>query len=191
MGNDQPDTRKRILNAAYELFYRQGFTRVSVDAIADRAGVTKRTVYYHFDSKDDVIAEVLEVQHLHLMRQFQDWVDAASDEPSELIVSLFSNLETWAVRPEWHGSGFTRITAELADLKGHPARRAASRHKAAVETWLSDRLTAAGYEGARTLAGQCMVLLEGCMSLALIHGDTGYIATAKAAALRLAYSSKA
>ena len=188
MGNDRPDTRKRILEGAYELFYRQGFTRVSVDAIADRAGVTKRTVYYHFDSKDEVIAEVLEVQHLHLMRQFDDWVDAASDEPSDLIVSLFSNLEAWAARPEWLGSGFTRITAELADLKGHPARRVASRHKAAVETWLSERLAAAGCKGAGTLAGQCMVLIEGCMSLALIHGDTAYIATAKEAALLLADS---
>lgn len=190
MRTDRPDTRKRLQQAAYELFYRQGFTRVSVDAIANRAGVTKRTLYYHFDSKDDVIAEVLEVQHLHLMRQFQGWLDPASDSPSELIGGLFSKLEAWADDPEWLGSGFSRITAELADLKGHPARRAASRHKAAVEAWLGERLAAAGAKEAEELAGQIMVLFEGAMSLALIHGDTGHIRTAMAAAMRLAGTAK-
>ena len=51
----QEDTKGRILKSAYSLFRQQGFTRVSVDAIAEWAGVTKRTVYYHFKSKDDIV----------------------------------------------------------------------------------------------------------------------------------------
>jgi len=52
-------TRKRMLEAAYELFYRHGYARVSVDQIGDRAGVTKRTLYDHFRSKDELLAAVL------------------------------------------------------------------------------------------------------------------------------------
>ena len=55
MDADRKDTKGRILSAAYRLFYKQGFSRVSVDAIADLAGVTKRTIYYHFDSKDEIV----------------------------------------------------------------------------------------------------------------------------------------
>ncbi|TMJ24875.1 MAG: helix-turn-helix transcriptional regulator, partial [Alphaproteobacteria bacterium] len=45
-------TRRRILDAAYKLFRRKGFTRVSMDDIAAATGVTKRTLYHHFTSKD-------------------------------------------------------------------------------------------------------------------------------------------
>src|SRR4051812_30362651 len=62
-------TRRVILDAAYESFYRRGFARSSVDEIAGMADVTKRTLYYHFESKDQLLAAVLEMQHgLSLMR---------------------------------------------------------------------------------------------------------------------------
>ena len=68
-------TRRHILDCAYELFYRKGFGRVGVDDIAASAGVTKRTLYYHFDSKDEVLAAVLELHHelaLARIRKYQD-----------------------------------------------------------------------------------------------------------------------
>ena len=52
-------TRRRILDAAYELFYRKGYSRVGVDEIAAFAGLTKRTLYYHFESKDQLLGSVL------------------------------------------------------------------------------------------------------------------------------------
>ena len=39
------DARRRIIQAAYDLFYRSGFARVSVDLVAEKAGFTKRTLY--------------------------------------------------------------------------------------------------------------------------------------------------
>ena len=186
MEKDQLDTKDRILRAAYKLFYRQGIARVSVDAVADGAGVTKRTIYYHFSSKDDMVAAVMEVQHLHLLSQYQTWLEPSSVTASEIVVGLFSRLRSWADDPEWLGSGFSRIAAELAELRGHPARQAASRHKAAVETWLADRLAATGVTEAASLARQIMLLIEGGMSLALIHSDSQYIDSAMSAAKQLA-----
>src|SRR5580693_169501 len=51
--------RQRILAAAGELFYRNGIRAVGVEAIADAAGTNKMTLYRHFDSKDDLVAEYL------------------------------------------------------------------------------------------------------------------------------------
>jgi AcrR family transcriptional regulator len=169
MERDQSGAKERILHAGYELFFRQGFTRVSVDAIANRAGVTKRTVYYHFSSKDDIIAAVLEVQHLHMMSQFQTWLDPTSDTASKIVSDLFTKLGNWVNDSNWLGSGFSRIAAELADMRGHPARHASSRHKAAVEEWLAERLAATGAKEAEELARQVFLLIEGGMSLTLIH----------------------
>jgi len=185
MAESHGETRVRILDAAFPLFRQQGFARVSVDAIAERAGVTKRTVYYHFASKDDIIAEVLEVQHRHMLSQYQGWMDPCDTTSAAKIASLFAKLKDWADRPDWLGSGFSRIAAELADMRGHPARAAASKHKAGIEAWLAGQFDDIAPAGARDTARQIMILIEGGMSLALIHGDTGYIASAGDASMKL------
>ena len=59
MRRSRDETHRRILDAAYGLFWRQGFLRVSMDDIAARAGITKRTLYQHFRSKDDLMAAAL------------------------------------------------------------------------------------------------------------------------------------
>ena len=59
MRRSRLETRRRILDAAYGLFWRQGFLRVGMDDIAERANVTKRTLYQHFSSKDDLIKSAL------------------------------------------------------------------------------------------------------------------------------------
>ena len=60
MPRSRIDTRERILRGAYKLFYAKGFARVGVDAVAEKAGLTKRTLYYHFQSKDELLAAVLD-----------------------------------------------------------------------------------------------------------------------------------
>jgi AcrR family transcriptional regulator len=59
--------RRRILDAAYELIAEAGFHPVSVDAVADRAGVTRVTVYRHFGSKRGLFEAV----SLHRLGQAQ------------------------------------------------------------------------------------------------------------------------
>ena len=185
MKPDTHGTKDRILKSAYSLFYREGFSRVSVDAIAEHAKLTKRTIYYHFKSKDDIAAAALEDLHRHLLPQFRTWIGPETAEPAELIGNLFEALKSWAERDPWLGSGFSRIAAELADLPGHPARRAASSHKASVETWLADLLATKGIADAGQLARQIMALIEGSTNLSLIHGDTQYIQSAGTAAVSL------
>ena len=86
MEADRKDTEGRLLSAAYRLFYKQGFSRVSVDAIADLAGVTKRTVYYHFKSKGRLIQE--------LIRDMLTNLTAAIDEKCRGIDSLEDMLDS-------------------------------------------------------------------------------------------------
>ena len=180
------ETRVRILSGAYRLLYKEGFARVSMDAIAAEAGVTKRTLYYHFDSKDALVAAVLDHQHVHAFARIQKWSSGAARSPREFLEELFGELETWACDPNWLGSGFTRLTMELSDLPGHPARHAAHQHKLAIEGWLADELKRLGARRSKQLAKQVALLLEGCLSLMLIHRDTSYAAEAAKAATRLA-----
>jgi len=171
-------TRSRIIDAAYRVFYRDGFYRAGVDAIAEAAQVTKRTLYYHFDSKDSLLAAVLADQNDLALTRIRRWADKASGEPVRIVGILFAELEAWAKQPGWTGTGFTRVAMELADMPGHPARLAASRHKAAVERWLIAQFTAKKVRKPAVLARQVVLLIEGCQSLALIHGNVKYIKAA-------------
>jgi AcrR family transcriptional regulator len=185
-------TRARIYAAAYALFYRKGFQRTSLDEIAAKAGVTKRTLYYHVRSKDELAGAMLEHQHAFVLDQLGRWVGPPGPKigAPALVGRLFDSVAHWvraeaAAKRHWTGSGFTRIAMELADLPGHPARVATRRHKAELEAELARRLAACGAARARDLAAQVQILLEGAMALTLIHGDVRYARLAGAAARRL------
>ena len=60
-------TREQIILAADQLFYAGSMASVSMDRIAERAGVTKKTLYYHFRSKDDLLAAYVEAPHEDLV----------------------------------------------------------------------------------------------------------------------------
>lgn len=185
MARSAARTRERILDTAYGLFWRQGFVRASVDDIAERAKVTKRTVYQHFRSKDDLMAAVLAHASelaLERLRRIETRLPASWDAMIDLF---FTQLAEWAAKPRWSGAGFTRVVAELADLPGHPARTIARRHKAMVEAWLADLLAKADVLSPAVRAREVMLLMEGAMLLILIHGDRSYAAAAAQAAKQL------
>jgi AcrR family transcriptional regulator len=178
-------TRRRILDAAYAQFYRKGFARVGVDEIAAAAKVTKRTLYYHFESKDDLLAAVLEAQHALALGTFRGWTDKLRGSAEQIVEAVFADLSKWSAKPRWSGSGFTRLAMELADLPGHPARAGARTHKKLVEAQFADVLARAGVRAPQKMAREIYILLEGATTLILIHGDRSYADVAADAAKRL------
>lgn len=185
MPRSAEQTRKRIVEAAYRLFRRQGFSRVSMDEIAANARLTKRTLYHHFRSKDDLLARVLEAQHELALQAFWTFADKLTGSAETIVDAMFRELAVWVDKPRWAGSGFTRLVIELADLPGHPARTIARRHKAQMEGCLAELLERAGITQAEELAREVWLLSEGAISLILVHGDRGYSAAAMRAARTL------
>lgn len=186
MRKKRDEVRQRIINAAYESFWRSGFRRTSMDGIAARAGLTKRTVYSYFRSKDDLLAAVLVHYHGLATARLQRIDDRLPVDRDDMIASLFGQLASWAsATPRWTGSGLTRLVVELADMPGHPARAIARKAKATVEIWLTKRLGAARVALPAKRARELMLLVEGAMTLMLIHGDRSYADAAAEAARRL------
>lgn len=184
-------THQRILDAAYGLFRRKGFTRVSMDDIAAATAVTKRTIYHHFESKDALLAAVLGAQHDLALAAFKTFGDRLSGSPEQMVAAMFEDLAVWSDTPRWAGSGFTRLVVELADLPGHPARLVARRHKAMLEKHLADLLARAGAAEPADIAREIWLLSEGAITLMLVHGHRRYAAAASRAAVKLLRSSLA
>jgi len=176
------ETRQQIIDAAYTLFYQSGFMRTGVDAIANAAGITKRTLYQHFGSKDELIGAVLEHQHQMALERTRRWADGITGKPDQMVMTLFEKLAQWAGGSEWQGSGFTGAAVEFVDQPGHLARKAARRQKEAVENYLVEKFAAQDLDNVEQLVREVLLLVEGCQSLALIHGNLDYIDAARHAA---------
>ena len=177
-------TRNQIIAAADELFYSQGLRAVSVDAIAERAGVTKKTFYYHFKSKDDLIGCYLDARDRPTVDRFKGWA-GSEGSVADRMTRFFSKLGKSSQGPRWNGCGFLRAAAELANMHGHPALRAARAHKARCEQWLLGMVNEEGHSDAKTIARALMVLIDGAVSQILIHRDAKYATSAGLAARSL------
>src|SRR5258708_1152411 len=185
MPRSSATTRQTILDAAYGLFRRKGFTRVSMDEIPPPAPLTQRTLYYHLSSKAVLPAKVPEAQHALALAAFQPFGQRLAGSPETIIDKLFEDLAVWSDQPRWAGSGFTRLVIELADLRGHPARLIARRHKAMLEGHLADLLAKADVASPKERAREIWLLSEGAISMILIHGDRSYASAAAEAAKKL------
>lgn len=182
MKKDGRDTRNTIIQAADSLFYSEGVKSVGVDEIAARAGITKRTLYYHFESKDALIAAYLEAKDGPTLDRYKALFEKFDGPVADRFRAVFGHLAEAAKDPRWKGCGFARAAAELAGLPGHPALVAASKHKHSFESYLSLLMQAEGIEAADALARQLMVILDGAVTEILIHKDSDYALAAGEAA---------
>lgn len=178
-------TKDRILDAANQLFYAEGIRSVSVEAIAEKAQLTKRTLYYHFRTKDDLVAAYLESRDQPNLALFARWLDEAGGSIAEKVEAIFIQLAKAAKHKKWKGCGFLRTAAELANMPGHPAIRIGSAHKKKFETWLTGTLETSNLPDSALLARQIVLLMDGAFAIMLVHRDTAYIEAAGKAAASL------
>ncbi|WP_289035980.1 TetR/AcrR family transcriptional regulator [uncultured Roseibium sp.] len=163
---------------------------VSVDAIAAKAGFTKKTLYYHFKSKDDLVEAYLISRDQPNLTLFRKWFDETDGALADKIEGIFLNLSQAALHPKWKGCGFLRTAAELANMPGHPAMKAGAAHKKKFEAWLCREFRDRGTRNPEDLARHVVLLMDGAFSTVLVHQDPEYIASAgRAAAAMVANAS--
>ncbi len=166
------NTEARLLDAASELFYEEGFAPTSVDKIVGRSGVSKPTLYVHFPSKDALLVAALERRHADRVGTLDAWVHAAASEPAEQLLAVFDWLVEWHQTGGGRGCAFVNAAAELAD-PAHPAREVARRHKRWMRDYLAGLAKAAGLFRPARLGADLMLLVDGANARVLIEGDLG------------------
>ena len=119
----KPDMKERILETADRLFYLQGIRAIGVDTIAAEIGISKRTLYNHFPSKDALISA-------YLARRFV--APRPSDKPPvEQILGTFDSLERRFSAKDFRGCPFVNAVAELGARTSRSARSRSPSRKAA------------------------------------------------------------
>ena len=165
--------QERILDTADRLFYGQGIRAVGVDTIAAEIGISKRTLYNHYPSKDALIVA-------YLTRRLRP-LDVTDAPPAAPILGAFEHLEQAVAHSSFHGCPFVNAVAELKEAK-HAANRIALDFKEQRRLWFRDLLRCAGAAEVEALSLQLVMLIDGAIAAALVRHDPAVARSAREAA---------
>jgi AcrR family transcriptional regulator len=166
----QTDARERILEAAYELFSRNGIRAVGIDAIIERSGVARMTLYRHFGSKDALVLAFLARRE---ERWTKDWlqreVHERATDPAERLLAIFDVFDGWFQREDFEGCSFINVLLEIGDRR-HELNRASADYLARIRAFVTDLAAQAGVADPDALAHKWHILMKGSI-VAAGEGD--------------------
>jgi AcrR family transcriptional regulator len=169
--------RKHILEAAERLFYHDGIRAVGVDAVAEAAGVTKRTLYYHFENKEALVAAYLGARDEVTLAALRDASGARGTRPGDRILGVFEYVERWAASADYRGCPFNNAISEQG---ASPQLTAiARRHKHTLRSWFVQLAADGGGTEPAALGAQLLVLLDGALNGAAVFGSPEAVSVAK------------
>src|SRR5437763_9209431 len=164
--------RERILAVAANLFYRHGIRAVGVEAIAEAAGTNKMTLYRHFVSKDELVAEYLRRLAAAAAHFWYDLEAANPGDPRAQLRGWLAAMEAHVVDADQRGCALANAAVELPE-KDHPARRVIEQFKCAQRDRLIALCGATGIAEPELLADELFLLLEGARVSAQSVGPQG------------------
>ena len=152
--------RDRILAAAGDLFYRHGIRAVGVDAIAEAAGTNKMTLYRHFLSKDELVAEYLRQSARVTDASWESLENAYPGDPLAQLRAWFKDMADHVASADLRGCPLANAAVELPE-KDHPARAVIVACKSAMQAKIVALCGDAGLSEPELLAEELNLLLEG------------------------------
>jgi AcrR family transcriptional regulator len=172
---EKPDMKQRILETADRLFYLHGIRAIGVDTVAAEIGISKRTLYNHFPSKDDLIRAYLGRRSVAM--------PASDKSPIEQILGTFDALERRFGARDFRGCPFVNAVAELG-AEDHAVRGIATAFKDGRRARFRELLQQLGATEADAdrLATQLQLLVDGAIAADLVHNDPSMAVAAKQAA---------
>jgi len=182
---ERPDSRKKIVDAAYGLFNLEGINTTGIDRIIDRSGVAKKTFYNHFPSKTKLISEYFRVRDREWLARLERF-SARPADPTEKVLALFDALKEWFKEPDFAGCPFIRGLAEFGVESADPELAGClSSHFGKTAKLVEGLLRNARPKDYRKLVPQILSLLSGATVLAHATKDPSSAEINKEMARRL------
>jgi AcrR family transcriptional regulator len=172
------DKRREIVRQAFDRFYDGGFHATGVDAVLAESGISKRTLYKYFPTKDDLIEAVLDHYGQIIVGKLFDPVAAANEDPRRQIIAFFDARKEMIDQNPTRGCLGIKAAQEFA---GRHAGLAAQGKRAAlyVERRFVELCERAGFEKPVELGAQINVLFQGALLLSQVYGDSSPFVSAK------------
>ncbi|MEA2481115.1 MAG: hypothetical protein QOJ07_3037 [Thermoleophilaceae bacterium] len=158
------------MSAAYDLFSQRGIQAVGVDAIIDRSGVARQTLYRHFRSKRELVLAFLELRdEVWTHGVVKAGFERRATKPADRLLAIFDVFDEWFRRPDFEGCSFINVLLEHPD-PADPIHRAGVSYLAGIRAIVEDLARQAGIKGAGDFARQWHILMKGSI-VAAGEGD--------------------
>ncbi|MFC5249645.1 TetR family transcriptional regulator [Streptomyces sp. SID8375] len=157
---------RRALAAAERLFYERGIHAVGVDLIAAEAGVTKKTLYDRFGSKEQIVVEYLADRDERWRAFLAPYLDAARPSPVAGVLAVFDAARDWSAQHSAKGCSMVNAHAEISD-PSHPAYAIITAQKEWMLALFTGLVRDAAPDRAGRLGRSLMLLHEGAL---VAHG---------------------
>ena len=159
----RPSARERLLAASDELFYRDGVHSTGIDAVIEKAGVAKGSLYYIFGGKDELVAAYLRGRH-DTWRQRVEAAQAGAADPDEKILAVFDAIADYVSLPDFRGCPFDNASAEAP--AGECQKQATKEYHDWLRQYFLELAAATGAADSQALADALVVLYNGALSTA-------------------------
>lgn len=175
---DKPTTgtRERIVDTADRLFYERGYGHTSFADIAAAVELSRGNFYYHFKSKDEILAAVIDLRRARTQSMLDGWA-AAGATPRDRIAQFVDMMAMNAPAIRRNGCPVGTLCTELAKLE-HPARPQANTLFSIFRDWLGAQFAQLGGRAAADADSLAMHLLarsQGIATLANAFDDAEFI----------------
>ncbi|MGV9350614.1 TetR/AcrR family transcriptional regulator [Streptomyces spiralis] len=160
---DPSRTREAILESATPLLYERGLNGIGVAELCAATGISKETLYRHFDSKDGLVEAVLENRSRRVLAWITDAADSAGADPRARLTAVFRALATWFATPGFRGCAIINAATQRHSA---PASPVAARHLAGYLDLFADIARGADVLDPHALGRHFLVLLEGATVVA-------------------------
>jgi AcrR family transcriptional regulator len=177
LSQDRRPARERLLAAADELFYEEGFNLVGIDRVIERAGVAKASLYDCFGSKEELIRSYLQERHEARQVRLRERLSRCAT-PRQKILAVFDSMAEAAAAPDFRGCAFSRASAEARP--GSSVKAICDESRAWNLTLFADLAKQAGAAEPDRLAQQLRLLYDGAMVSAHVDRSSTAAAAARA-----------
>lgn len=175
------DKRQQLVDTAIGLFAAHGFHAVGIDRIAGEAKVTKKTMYHHFRSKEELILAALRQYDGLFRNHFMKAVDKEGDTAYERLLAIFDVAHAWFSDNKFYGCMFINAIGEYPE-PNTAIREVCKEFKRLMFSYIESLAVEAKVPEAHTVAASVAILLEGSIVTAQVSGTPGVADTAKLAA---------
>ena len=133
----EPGARERILTVAARLFYRDGIRASGVDTIVEQANISKTSLYRTFETKDELIGAVVEMQSQRYWQWWDRIVSVDPDDPRAQLRALLTGIGKTITNSEFRGCPFIKTAFEFPH-DAHPGGREARANKIEMQRRLTE-----------------------------------------------------
>lgn len=176
MGTKGSVNRRRIVEAADQLFYSRGYNQTSFSDISDETGIPRGNFYYYFKTKEDILAAVMK-QRLNEFQQVLNACEQSSPQPLQRLLCLLQVPLQKEAEVLHYGCPIGTLSAELAKQQQVDISR--TRLTAVfdlMKNWIEQQLVEMGQtQRASEIAMNLLAKMQGVIMIANVYNDAVFL----------------